>query len=328
MANKNIMFFCIILCFIDNLNARESNYRNHYWGIIGRNHKIYMELKIEKDSVNGYYFYYKINKYIQLKGNINQDKSFKICEYANGNLTGIFKGSLKDSNKLTGEWSNPDGKKKFPYNLKLIAQEKEFKSEHYDVCVKYPKFYIDNKKLEEMLNETLRNRALSRYNDFIASIDESAGLETSPPEYSEDYNIEYFSNEIISLSFISYSYYPGAAHGYTDYPTLNILLTSEIIKEIELGDLFVLNSNYLKIISDICIRSLKKQGASFVVEGEIKDVSELLDNFVITPSGLEFIFSPYTVGPYVEGYYTVEIPYKDLKNIIDLNSPLSKIIIF
>ncbi len=327
LKNKAMLSFLIIFLYLlKGASARELESRNHYVGTIGNN-RVYMDLSINGDSLTGYYFYYKKGAHIELEGSIGTDKGFKLNEYANGNPTGVFTGMLKDLNKLTGQWTSPAADKKFQYELNLIAQRREFKSDSYDIIIEYPQFFFINQSLCQNLNDTLKTFAYNLYRNFAQDINEYISLETPPPFLYVQYSIEYFSSEVISLLF-THCEYTGGAHPNTYYSAFNLLLTGNKITQIELGDLFTKNSNYCKELSDISIAALKNQNASFVIDGEVKDVSDMLDVFNITPTKLVFTFAPYLVGSYAEGTYTVGIPYKDIKAVIDSRGPLARIIRF
>ncbi len=328
MAKNNIMIFCVIFLYLLRIPfAQDFVGRNHYIGTIGKGNRVYVDLKIEKDSIMGYYFYYRTGIPVDLKGNINPDKSFRIDEYINRDLTGIFIGELKGFDKLIGQWSSPDAKKTLRFELIKIAESKEYKSDRYDVRVAYPQFRIDNKSLEQKLNDTIKTVTHNVYNNFMQDIEDYISPESVLPFFYTDYRIEYFSGQIVSLLF-THSEYTGGVHPNYYYTTINLFLAPDKIKGLTLDDLFIKNSNYLRLLSDICITNLKSQGATFVIDEEVKDVSEQLDAFSITPKELVFTFSPYLVGSYAEGTYTVAIPYKDIKKIINPNGPLGEIITF
>ncbi|HEX7003585.1 MAG TPA: DUF3298 domain-containing protein [Trueperaceae bacterium] len=61
------------------------------------------------------------------------------------------------------------------------------------------------------------------------------------------------------------------------------------------------------------IAGLRRQGASWVVQGEVTEETEwLLDSFVISPWSVRVLFDPYAVGPYVQGPYEVDVPLEEL----------------
>ena len=61
----------------------------------------------------------------------------------------------------------------------------------------------------------------------------------------------------------------------------------------------------------------------WVVTGEVSELQEGdLAAFSLLPKGLRFAFSPYQVGPFVQGSFFVMMPYKALASHIDPEGPL------
>ncbi|MDZ7802063.1 MAG: RsiV family protein [Trueperaceae bacterium] len=57
-------------------------------------------------------------------------------------------------------------------------------------------------------------------------------------------------------------------------------------------------------------QALLAQKAAWVVQGEVTaDTPWLLEPFTLTPSGVRFDYAPYEVGPYVDGPFSVTVPY-------------------
>ncbi len=162
--------------------------------------------------------------------------------------------------------------------------------------MEYPQFLIAKEELCRKVNDTLKTIALSIYENFVESINEFSTLEMPQPFLNMKYTIEYFSGEIISLLFTFYEY-TGGAHPNTYHSIFNLWLTDDEIRLLDLGDLFLQNTDYLKILFDICIVYLRNQNASFVIDGMVNNVSDMLDVFTLTPARLCFTFAPYSVDP-------------------------------
>lgn len=47
------------------------------------------------------------------------------------------------------------------------------------------------------------------------------------------------------------------------------------------------------------------------------------ENFLITDTGLRFLFPPYQVGPYAMGSWNIEVPYFELRHILRSDGPYS-----
>lgn len=105
-----------------------------YQGTI--NEKIPIELVLINWSngiLGGYYFYPKqskkdkngafIPKRIELSGELNLDEKFYLDEYADGDFTGKFTGSLSDLSTINGNWNNADSTKTFSFNLTEVPSK-------------------------------------------------------------------------------------------------------------------------------------------------------------------------------------------------------------
>jgi len=94
---------------------------------------------------------------------------------------------------------------------------------------------------------------------------------------------------------------------------------------LKLSNLFKKGSDYMKVLSEYCINELRKKGAGWIVNGEIKTFNEdALSVFALSPRGIQFAFAPYAVGSYAEGTYFVTMDYNNLKSIINPDGPLAR----
>ena len=61
------------------------------------------------------------------------------------------------------------------------------------------------------------------------------------------------------------------------------------------------------------IADLGRQEAAWVEQGEVSEDTEwLLESYVITPGSVRVLFDPYAVGPYVQGPFEVDLPFRQL----------------
>jgi Protein of unknown function (DUF3298) len=142
---------------------------------------------------------------------------------------------------------------------------------------------------------------------------------------------EFTSEEVITVSkdFISVLYYynyEGGSHPNTVTESVTYDLNSNA--RVKLADLFIPNSNYLKLISRYAIKELKKLETTYEDESDVEGgAGPKIENFHswnITPVGLKITFDPYDVGPYVSGFHEVVVPYSVLKPIIKPNGLLAR----
>jgi hypothetical protein len=131
--------------------------------------------------------------------------------------------------------------------------------------------------------------------------------------------------DLWSFKFDFDFYSDGAAHPGLNSTTLNYDLAQG--KELALSDLFQPNSDYLGAISKYCIAELSKQpffDPPFAEGAQPKP--ENYRNWNITPDGLMITFDEYQVAPYAAGPQTVNVPYSELKSLINPQGPLARFV--
>lgn len=86
-------------------------------GTINSNLNLHMKLSFNKNEVTGTYYYDTYsNQSLKLKGVYDKDSNVVMNELdSNGSVTGVFNGVISPSGTFIGEWSSPDGTKKFPF---------------------------------------------------------------------------------------------------------------------------------------------------------------------------------------------------------------------
>jgi hypothetical protein len=135
------------------------------------------------------------------------------------------------------------------------------------------------------------------------------------PAYDMDvsYTVTAASKDFISILFYFYEF-TGGAHPNTTTSAFNYDLNRN--QEIKLADLFTPKSNYLKVISDYCLKELKKLKTVDSADEGASAKAENFDSWNITPAGLRITFDRYQVASYAAGDHEVVIPYSVLKPII------------
>jgi hypothetical protein len=131
-----------------------------------------------------------------------------------------------------------------------------------------------------------------------------------PHTFDGSYEIVFANADLVSVLFY-YSIYQGGAHPNHLSATLNYDLKRGA--EVKLADLFAPKSNYLKLISEYCIKELKKLSTTSDVETGAGPKLENFRNWNATPLGLKFTFDHYQVGAYAVGAHEVMVPYAALK---------------
>ena len=321
------------------------------------NLKIEMTLVRDGDRATGSYFYPKVGKNIELNGTIDNDGNVDLREKDDsGKETGVFKGKWKaavEPNELgmaniAGKWSKPDGSKETTFEMtqqpidfsvaaahfvpKVIKEAN--KKSHYQIEVVYPQIEGDtrfdkfNKEVRAMVTKNV-----AAFKTSETGTETDAGAET-PAEtlnstLDSDYEIRFATDDLINIEFSESAYERGAAHPNSNTSVLNYDIRNG--KKLALADLFNAKSNYLKAISDYCIKDLKQQAKkdkdSMLSDDMIQSgAAARADNFnawTITKQGLWITFDPYQVAAYAAGPQKVLIPYPALKDLIKVDGPIA-----
>lgn len=119
-----------------------------------------------------------------------------------------------------------------------------------------------------------------------------------------------------TLALINYNY-SGGAHANTTviYKNYNI----EDAKELGVEDIFIKGyENKLTSAANKFYREQNKltKTESLTKVGWYGDEFVLSDNFAITVKGLEFLYNPYEVKPYIAGITTFLLPYEKILSIM------------
>lgn len=171
---------------------------------------------------------------------------------------------------------------------------------------------LQDKNIENIINSRLKA-------EF------AGGDPVSPKEegvYSESLDIGYSIFEIRDLLIVEKSGYLfpiGAAHGMPMEEYYHIDLKTG--KLFTLDDLFKKDSGYLSILSGIINKQIdeKRKGSDSMFMDDVTVDIQSSQGFVIGGNSLKIFFQPYEIAPYAAGFPEFEIPYSDLKDIIDTN---------
>ena len=249
--------------------------------------------------------------------------------------TGYFDGHFQDDeSRFIGLYHSKDGKRTLPFDFHLIARERSMISADQKVKVAVPILIAPQwAPLNAILESMAQNEILERTHHIEASIKELKQNGLDDPEYlkalfsEKTCTLALETEQLVSMECLDFEFL-GGAHPNTQFQTRNFTLDAQgKPKELSLGEVLDLNAPNRQQLSTWIIQDLRKQKAGFVLDGEIKQFDkELQDNSLTVlwlKEGMGVIFSPYSVGPYVEGEYRVFIPYKRLKPLVrpDANLP-------
>ncbi len=334
--------------------------RSYFRGTIAagaNNLKIEMTLVRDGERVSGSYFYPKVGKNIELNGTVDKDANVDLREKDDsGKETGIFKGKWKTAVEpyelgmanIAGKWSRPDGTKETTFELtqqpidfsaaaaRFVAKviKEANKQSRFRIDVVYPQ--IDGDARFDKFNKEARamvTKNVAAFKTSETSNETDAGseipAETQTSTLDSDYQIRLAADDLISIEFTESAYSGGAAHPNSYTTVLNYDVRNG--KKLALADLFNAKSNYVKVISDYCIKDLKQQAKkekdSMLTDDMIQSgASARAENFnawTITKQGLWITFDPYQVAAYAAGPQQVLVPYSALKDLIKADGPIA-----
>lgn len=110
--------------------------------------------------------------------------------------------------------------------------------------------------------------------------------------------------------------YTGGAHPNTFFDAYLLELGSFGIRRLDLVDLFRQGTAWLPRLEALVLADLARQDAMWVVEGGVTALTEEdLAVYHLSPAGLTFTFAPYAMGPYVQGAFTVTVPFEEILDL-------------
>lgn len=184
------------------------------------------------------------------------------------------------------------------------------------VKIYYPVIYgMENQNVQHKMNHAI----IFTFNQLL--IEQNYG---SPELVEMVANFEIKNNQrgILSLNLIVYSF-TGGAHGMTIVKSLTFDTKSG--KTYTLNDLFKAGSDYIKEISTIIQKDIKRWNIQLL--DEFKGIRPDQD-FYIADTSLVVYFQLYEISPYVQGFPYFPIPILDLANSIKPESPLDTMMAF
>ena len=146
-----------------------------------------------------------------------------------------------------------------------------------------------------------------------------AGLPTPPQiavsTFDAKYEVVYQGGDIWSLRFDIAFYLDGAAHPGNSVHAFNYDFDHS--RAIQLGELFLPDSDYLQTLSDYCSAELATRDIAFnPASAGVKPTPQNYRNWNITPEGLVITFERGQVAAYAAPAQVVKIPYTKLQPII------------
>jgi hypothetical protein len=221
----------------------------------------------------------------------------------------------------------------FSTTYKLIDKEiqEENKEKKFTISVKYHLMEgFSDKSVQDNFNKHTMEVINGLVDTFKNDMKDWESRGEYPSEF-EIWDIIYTQNDnLVSDRLSGYQYYAGAAHPTTFFVSINYDLNKN--EPVMFTSLFT--GDYLKIISNLCIKDLIRQKDEYAPDNP--DVSWIEEGagpkesnykvFNIMEDTLLITFPVYQVASYAEGPKEVYILYSNIINIIDKKGALGYII--
>lgn len=155
---------------------------------------------------------------------------------------------------------------------------------------------------------------IDRYvKDFKAQFEEGSPCADEPAEPYCNWEAgisarpHYIGEEVESFVLNEWAY-TGGAHGNYYWFGMNFV-DGELV---ELTD--VLSEEAIAHLETLVIEELQRQNAPDVM-GERATLDLTKYDFVIDPEGIQFLFSPYQVGPYIAGSFCARVSWREISDV-------------
>lgn len=295
-----------------------------------------MEIIADSKAAYGTYFMEDVGEPQTLVGSLSPDDGTIMLSGYDGNSKSpfMFEGRLTGPRDredprscYTGTFYSSNGKGstfRMVLSAEYISAVTSYGNNQY-AQISYPIFFGESTAMKGV-NELLFAEVSPLYLETISHSYQTREIFQPSDELSVKCSIQYCSEDLISLQCEAYEF-TGGAHGNWTYNGLNYWIRADQPIILELSNLFKKGSDYINVISGLCIMELSRQGAREAVSGEIEAFApDDLRVFTISPRGIEFTFPPYSVDCYANGTYYAIIPYGDLVDVIDPDGPLGRFI--
>jgi hypothetical protein len=145
----------------------------------------------------------------------------------------------------------------------------------------------------------------------------AAHNQPGPWSFEAEPTVSMDSYRLIS-GFYAESTYQGGAHGMTFYKPVTVGVTDGRVRRLTLLDLFVPGSDPVRLCSDLLMARLRHdERADWVKDGTVTSFNaKALSKWVVTRTGITFLFDPYELGSYAAGPFEIKIPFKAFKGAL------------
>jgi len=220
-----------------------------------------------------------------------------------------------------------ESKNEFTKNGRYIAPGKVtiefpiFKSDTINKFIAQKVFNFFDEKEQSTSFQDIADSFIEGYDDFA---NKSEKVVEQPWSLMINIRVLRKSPTYLSLKYMHYDYV-GGAHGNTLISFLNYNPTTNTSITI---DSLIQNDKMQALIqvAELIFRKNEKLSTTESLEEKYffeKGKFKLAENFHVSDSGLLFMYNPYEIKPYSEGYTELLVPFSALKNIAKPNTILT-----
>jgi len=209
-------------------------------------------------------------------------------------------------------WTWRSQKQEFP--ARVVARERvvsDLRENRHEASCAWPVVGGYNTYANTTITAILSNFAVSNHAAFLKSSadPEERDGNTGLWAHHLGYDLYAATERFVSVRFALYTYTGGAHPGRWTH-SFNFAISGESARVLRLGSL--LRTGMLEPLLRLVQDKLREKGASWPNEVN----GGHLENFCITPTGLDFHFDPYIAGSYAEGDYSVFLAWNELEQFV------------
>lgn len=105
----------------------------------------------------------------------------------------------------------------------------------------------------------------------------------------------------------------GGAGPSQDVVGLNYAMKRGVVRKIALADVMVVRTDPAAFATEFALPKLRAMGVASVESGEVTALTKAqADNFVLTPAGISWVFSPGEIAPAAQGTIVAKVTWEEL----------------
>lgn len=196
------------------------------------------------------------------------------------------------------------------------------KKNRWEAKARFPQFQ-GTSAVVKLANANISKVARADLADFLKYAKEPrpAGMPSSW-EFDSESEVAYTSASLISLNLRTYNY-SGGAHPNTSFTLLNYGIVGGRAKRLQLSDVVLRPKD---LMGGLVLEKLNAVKKSRDIEALTSIDAEYANAFLVTRSGITWMFQPYAVGAYVEGAYEIKCSWAELAGYVRPNGPLKELV--